>query len=78
MGESYYGPTPLGWNALWPEWAHPGNGDKPSLAFRRHSFGANLLMLDGHAERLLGSYLYSNSLYGGSNFNIYRYILLWD
>jgi len=76
MGDSYYcyDGTILGWESLWAEWSHPGSGAvRPVYAFRRHSGGANFLFLDGHAAKMTGSYLYSNSIYGGGNYNIYRH-----
>ena len=79
MGDSHYGGDPsLGWYALWPNWTHPGQIEMAKYSFRRHSGAANLLMLDGHAESLAGDYLYSNTIYGGGNYNIYRYLLNWD
>ena len=79
MGDSHYGgDASLGWYALWPEWTHPGQVEMAKYSFRRHSKSSGMLMLDSHVEYLAGDYLYSNTLYGGGNFNIYRWILLWE
>ncbi len=77
LGDSYYPayPATLAYWWAWPEWSYPTNPlDKIIYGFRRHLGGANLLMLDGHVEFLRGDYLASNSILGGSSYNIWWYI----